>query len=199
MPEKPTPHLVNEYVTKFQADAEVSSSDKALVHLIDQFPNNTNREHVLLKVAVVNSLYGTNVWAIYNMAQHILDLKIDKRLEDGDPSLVTDIHCLTVKGKTRHHYSFATKYCSWHNQKAFPVYDQYVQKTLQEYKKQYAFYKFKQADLRDYPTFKSVIDAFCNWFNLNNFSYKGIDEFLWTYGRERFRARRINSKKGDNK
>ena len=55
-------------------------------------------EDVLIKCSSLNDFYSTNIFDIHTMAQHILSLKIDERLENGDLSLVNDIARVEVNG-----------------------------------------------------------------------------------------------------
>ena len=81
------------------------------------------------------------------MAKHILNLGIDNRLKSNDETLVNDIANLSINGKKKCFYSFATKYCSHHNPINFPIYDSYVDKILNYYKRKDHFYDFKREDL----------------------------------------------------
>jgi len=51
--------------------AEDAPADKALYALKERFPG-FDANSVLLKVAAVNQLYSTNVWAIGRMARHVV-------------------------------------------------------------------------------------------------------------------------------
>jgi hypothetical protein len=46
------------------------TTDRALTRLTEQFPG-FDREATLLKVTAVNALYGTNVFAVARMADHV--------------------------------------------------------------------------------------------------------------------------------
>jgi len=58
-------------------------------------PENTEISDILLKVAVLNDFYSTNIFSVYPVAKHILSLDIDVRLKAGDVTVVADIQ----KGK----------------------------------------------------------------------------------------------------
>ena len=53
-------------------------------------------------------------------------LNIDERLSKHDDTLVNDIANIEINGKNKYFYSFASKYCSHHNSRYFPIYDRYV-------------------------------------------------------------------------
>ena len=86
--------------------------------------------------------YSTNIFKIYPVAKHILNLNIDERLKSGDPTLVDEIAKINIGGKEKYFYSFASKYCSHHNQLDFPIYDSYVHKVLKNYRNDDMFFEF---------------------------------------------------------
>jgi len=156
---QPTPDLVNERIRKFDLSAP-GLTDQALTHLIAAFPNNRDEFAVLLKAAAINSLYSTNIYAIGEVAKHIYHLNIDARLRQGDPELVDAIACVTMNGKPRRNYSFASKYCSWHAPEQYPIYDSYVERLLWDYHQQDHFASFKREELGNYPRYKEIIEQF---------------------------------------
>ena len=89
------------------------------------------------------------------------------------------IACLTVRGKRRRHYSFATKYCSWHQPEQFPIFDNQVASLLLLYKRQWAFSEFNHDSLRNYDAYKAVIRSFQVYFHLDAFAFRQVDKFLW--------------------
>lgn len=185
----PSDTVIREYCLKFlSSNAEIS--DIAIRKLINVFPLNTNLEEILLKSIAINTLYSTNIFKISEMAKRILKLNIDERINNGDPNIVNLIasgHGI-ISNKTNkelNFYSFATKYCNWHNHEEYSIYDSYVEKILLEYKKLYSFTEFKANDLKDFSKFKSVLLDFKTYFNLTG-TMKEIDKFLWLYGKEKF-------------
>ena len=164
---------------KLQEDA----LDKLFFKLL---PRNEEISDILLKVATLNDFYSTNIFSVYPVAEHILSLKIDERLRQGDATLVNEIQNVAINGVTRKFYSFSTKYCSHHNPKEYPIYDSYVEKVLKYFRKTDKFSKFKNADLKDYQKFKNIIIAFREYYDLEEFNLKEIDQYLWQLGKEYF-------------
>ncbi len=125
------------------------------------------------------------------MAKHIQKLGIDDALISGDPHIVNKIavghgiHSSKTK-KELNFYSFATKYCNWHNLEQYAIYDSFVEKILLAYKKQDNFTEFTKDGLRDFMTFKRVIQDFMCFYDLSSHNLKEIDKFLWIYGKEMF-------------
>ncbi|HHV6305289.1 TPA: hypothetical protein ACUL54_001872, partial [Haemophilus influenzae] len=112
-------------------------------------------EPVLDNINIPNNVYSTNIFAIHYVAKHILGIKdLDKRLKSGDIELVRELGEVTIGGKEKYFYSFATKYCSHHNPIAFPIYDSYVEQVLLYFNKVDKFSALKRKDLKNYRKFK---------------------------------------------
>lgn len=189
----PTNKLLDEFIDKFNNDERYYLADKAIISLFESFPENKYLEHILLKISVINDLYSTNILGTFNMAKHIQKLDIDDRLKQGDPFLVNEIssgHGIISKknNKEINFYSFATKYCNWHNRENYAIYDSFVNKVLIAYKRNDNFSSFKETDLKNFIKFKEVILDFKQFYNLTDHDLKQIDKFLWIYGKEKFPA-----------
>jgi len=174
---KPIPALIQSYIRRF--DKEGGAVERALSKLFRLFPKNTALEDVLLKVVTVNSLYRTNIFATDQVAEHILGLNIDPLLKKGQSDAVDLIACVQLGNRERYNYSFATKYCSWHNQGAYPIYDRRVDAILWGYRNQDQFAEFQRQALWEYDEFKRVITTFRKHYKLEAFDFKALDKFLW--------------------
>jgi hypothetical protein len=151
------------------------------------YPYNVDIDDVLIKVCALNDFYSTHILSPYSVAQHILDLKIDDRLQNGDARLVNEIARNEIKGKSWNFYSFATKYCSHHKAEDYPIFDYYVQATLTHFKKQDRFAPFTQEEMKDYPTFKDIILQFREYYKLAKYDLKQLDRYLWLLGKKHFK------------
>ena len=160
--------------------------EKALNQLFQAYFKNTDLIEILLKSAALNDFYSTNIFSIYEMAKHIKELKIDESLQKGDANLVNKIAKIKIKEKEKNFYSFASKYCFFHNPDEFPIYDSYVAKILLYFDKKDKFSKFSQNDLKNYPTYKNAIFEFRKFYGLEEFSIKKLDQYLWLLGKEKF-------------
>jgi len=107
-----------------------------------------------------------------------------------DPLLVDQIAKVTIHGKVRRNYAFATKYCSFHNPCEYPIYDSFVDRVLRAYQKQDKFSSLPLGDLKDYERFKEVLEAFVLFYDLRAVNARELDCFLWGYGKEIFRKKR---------
>jgi hypothetical protein len=167
--------------------------DPALIELFTKYPKNDNFDHVLLKVVTLNTLYSLRIRVysdhptVYDVARHIVGQKIDSDLDHCLPELVHRISKIDKGKKTFYHYSFATKYCSFHRPESYPIWDSRVDEYLgqfrnQEKHKQGGFRQFKKKDLWNYPEFRKIVTEFRDHYGLQDFKFKQIDGFLFYEG-----------------
>lgn len=180
---KPTHDYVTRRLPDFDAVPRISDADRAVTLVFRQWPENKRIDEVLVKVSTLNALYSTNIYALNDVARHILELNIDSRLVAGDPNVVDEIAKVTIGGGRRYLLSFASKYCSWHHPVCYQIYDSLVDDVLWTYQRQFAFTKFKRQELRSYPRFVQVVDVLVDHCGLQAFSRKELDKFLWLEGR----------------
>ena len=192
---KPSVKEVNKYLKEWDDNKEYCDKEDLLNKLFLKLcQKNTDINDILLKVTTLNKFYSTGIISIYPVAKHILDdvTDIDSRLKKGDISAVSDIQSVILGGEMKKLYSFASKYCSHHNSKDYPIYDSYVDKVLWFFKcrdkenNKPSFSNFKRKDLKDYAKFKSIILEFRDYYGLTNFTLKQIDQYLWQLGKEYF-------------
>lgn len=184
---KPNKTEVNKYLDKWDSLENYVLQENALNKLfMEVYPNNTDINDILIKCSSLNDFYSTNIFSIFPVAKHILELNIDERLKNKDTSLVNDIAKLNINGKEKCFYSFATKYCSHHFPNDFPIYDSFVEKCLMYFKKKDRFYNFAKEDLKDYYKFKNILLQFKNYYNIDEFNLKDIDRYLWQLGKDYF-------------
>jgi hypothetical protein len=151
----PNPELVRAACEVFESDNNVA--EQALGELFGLFPTNADLPHVLLKVVVLNRLYSTQIFAVMDVARHIYANAeiIDRALACGSPEIVEAIAKVTIQGKIHNFFSFAAKYCSWHQAERYPIYDSRVDRYLWLLQKQEIFTgrPFVHDDLWDYSKF----------------------------------------------
>ena len=186
----PTIDLVQEECAEFDKEPFTKLGEEALAQLLMQFPRNEKASHVLLKVIALDRLYSTRIQYVdlVPFAHHIANCSIDEAISQGSPNAVDLIwDC----AETRKYYSFATKFCSWHNPKAYPMHDHYVDECLWAYNKQNSFYVFHREDMYDYEKFLVIVSAFRDRYNLTTttFSFRDLDKFLWRTGDRILRER----------
>jgi len=137
------------------------------------------------KYVVLNSdpLYHETIPTIFEVAEHIVNLGIDSDLRRGVDGLVRSLATVEVPPKkVRFNYSFATKYCSWHNPEAYPIFDSRVYAYLCHLVNHGCIDRFIRNDMWDYPIFKRTIEGFKERNRLGEFTFKEIDKFLYLQG-----------------
>ena len=185
---RPTVELVEAECKAF--DLENWLAEEALGQLRAQFPLNTDIHHVLLKVLVLNKLYGTMIRDIEveTVARHIVGLGIDTLLAQGSLQAVT---LITDCPNVRQYLSFASKFCSWHNPTAYPIYDGNVRECLSSYQKQDSFAQFRnKEDLYYYQKLFDAVLAFSSHYGLNSLTFKQLDKFMYRVGGQILKARK---------
>ena len=194
-------HWNNQWDTKDLFD-NYRAQEAALEWLFKTYPTNTDLNQVLIKVAALDVFYSTRIYHPTETAQHICKLKdFDERVKAGDLSLVTDVAVFTVKLKhdikrknivtkkkgedlKKNIFSFASKYCSWHNPEAYPIYDSKVKEKLKVFKTHLkSGLTYKKGDLNTYEGFCKAITEVRDKFCLGP-SMKQIDRYLWTWAKD---------------
>ncbi len=184
---KPCKNEVEKYLNKWDSLENYVLQENALDKLFFKvYPKNKDINEILVKASVLNDFYSTNIFKIFSVGKHILELNIDKRLKKGDTTLVNDIAKVTISGVEKNFYSFATKYCSHHYPKLFPIYDSYVEKVLIYFMKKDHFEKFTKNDLKNYTRFKEILISFKKFYKIDEYNLKDIDRYLWQLGKEYF-------------
>jgi hypothetical protein len=136
----------------------------------------------LLKVAAVNTLYGTNLYAITRMAKHAAAVLMATDLAAAGPELVEQLAALpTMNGRLskRRHYSFSSKFAHFFVCKErFPIMDSYAVAMLKRH--------LGSPIYRDDPT-KRYVAFLRNSQQLKQSSgFRGsnreLDRYLWLAG-----------------
>ncbi|MGN1325300.1 MAG: hypothetical protein ACI4YA_03025 [Candidatus Spyradenecus sp.] len=167
------------------------AQEKALEWLFKAYPQNTVLEQVLIKVTALDTLYSTSIFHITETAQHICTALIDfdARVKEGDLSLVKDLAVFKVvqvdgQEREKHIFSFASKYCSWHNPEAYPIYDSKVRDKLRAFKNDLGKdLVYTKGSLDTYDGFCNAMAEVRDKFHLDP-SMKRIDRYLWAWAKD---------------
>ena len=118
---KPTKEDVEKEIEAF--DKENGIGEWLLGNLFSRYRNNTVKSDVLEKVNILNRLYSTRLYSIEAMTNRILGVEsFDSLLDAGSVDAAESIIECDLEGKSRSTFSFASKYCSWHDPDAYPIY-----------------------------------------------------------------------------
>ena len=116
--------------------AQWRAADEALLAVRERFPE-FDMTGCLVKTLIVNALYGTNVFAITRMAEHVRKVLDETDLLAVGPELVEQIAALPkVAGqkRDRRHHSFASKFAHFFvDAEGFPIYDSYAVGTIEHH------------------------------------------------------------------
>lgn len=151
---------------------------------MQQLPLNTDITEVKIKATILNVCYSTHVHAIAKMAQGIVNLNIDSRLNSGDITLVEDIS--NAANVNKQFLSFASKYCAMHKPMAFPIYDRFVRLFLAKVISNGSLPNFKDSltaadiKLHNYGYYVKIYNAFMKYYNLSTLTYRQVDCYIWT-------------------
>lgn len=132
-----------------------------------------------MKVLALNKLYGTMIpdIKVETVAKHIVGLDIDARLDNGD---IQAVFLITDCPKVKQYLSFASKFCSWHNPTAYPIFDTNVRQCLWSYHNKDAFAEIKKKDdLYYYHKLVDTVIAFRKRYELNSLTFKQLDKFMY--------------------
>lgn len=168
---------------------------------------------ILVKVTCLNEFYSTRLNSnpakenpsrklavdIATMAKHIVKLAEEQGLGDliagGDAKAVDLIRWIPAKdaGAYSDAYSFATKYCSWHNPEAYPIVDGFS-KAMVYYLYRRLFgvalegARITHSALQDYKLFCELFDELKAWINSRccsihdkTYGVKDCDKLFWYY------------------
>lgn len=168
--------------------------EKLLKKLFSKLPNNKKLRNVLLKVSKLNCYYSTRIHDIYPVVQHIVNITtFDERIRKSKPDakLVKNLYWNRTSSGKKRLYSFATKYCSFHNPNVYPIFDRCVVDALSAINKKFNFADFTKTGLhkdKDYEEYCKIYKKFISRFKLKGLTYKQIDHYLWHLGK-RLRAK----------
>ncbi|MFH1444386.1 MAG: hypothetical protein ABIG34_03280 [Candidatus Peregrinibacteria bacterium] len=187
-PRKPSSQEVRRYLKRWDSLENYMLQESSLKKLFTKtYPSNSKMDDVLIKVCALNDFYSTNIFSPFTVAKHIVSLGIDKQLTKGDLSIVNKISRVVMPGGSIiNFYSFATKYCSHHYPKVYPIYDSYVDKILMYFRNKDHFHQFSREELKTYSKFRNVLMQFRKHYGLQQFNLKQIDKYLWQLGKRNF-------------
>jgi hypothetical protein len=170
-------------------------ADVALETLLALFPLNSHLPSVMLKVAVIDSLYNTRLPDIHSVSQRIAAIaNLDQLLVRGEAEAVNQIR--DIGRGPQGLYSFATKYCHWHSPRSFPIYDKFVKWILPVINGDHPFLNgpAEENNLDDFNGLDNAIHALMVHVGMDVSEYRKIDHALWIYGKYHFVEHRTRNR-----
>lgn len=177
---------LNDYMVQTANDvyAELDgwqTANRAFQQLQHKLPGFTP-EITLLKVASINALYSTNLYAIERMSKHICKMLSKCDLKSTGPELVDEIAKLPVAQpdqEQRHHVSFASKFCHFFiSADRYPILDTLAEWTLKKH------FKRGKVKLRRGSYYQDFVNAFNHLRTVSecDSTPAEIDHYLWLTG-----------------
>lgn len=104
-------------------DSKYGKEQELIEKIIKMHPLNDDLYWIAIKVSVIdltNSTQLTNYkskLSLYDISKIILELYVDSKIKNGDISIVSEIakRCKKFEGNGVNVFSFASKYCCYHN------------------------------------------------------------------------------------
>lgn len=168
--------------------------ESKIIHdVLCAFPQNTDLNTVAMKIAVIDVTNSTHLSqykslvSLYDLADIIVQAKdFDVRLSQGDPDLVK---LIANNGKINL-FSFASKYCTYHNVEIYKrddysIFDVVVKNVLPHYVKGLSVSRVETWRKRmDYQAFNDCIGRLLDENHIDiPFRRRKIDHFLWYQNR----------------
>ncbi|MEJ5257449.1 MAG: hypothetical protein WHS64_04285 [Fervidobacterium sp.] len=138
---------VESAVKLYESVEDFQNIDKALKKIRNTFPD-FSLQSSLVKVAVVNSLYNTNIFRTLDVAKHISEVVASDGI-NLEPDFVDKLSLIVLKsngddGKSKHYISFTSIFAHNFLSEKFPIYNSFVTKMvayhLHEEAKKYGSY-----------------------------------------------------------
>ena len=159
---------IDTVIEAFNADFETERTESTLRELIRTYPDNQDIRHILVKVVAINTLYHARVLDvdIHPLAIHIASIEgLDEMLRKDrlTPSMQSGVRGERGRNTSLCAYS---KYCSWHNQDAYAIYDGNVWQALVEYRSRKRGFTFKDAEAKNCEGFRAIVKRFQSHYGL---------------------------------
>lgn len=156
-------------------------SDLRNIELFEKTPLNTNAEDIRMKISAINDDEIRKQTLMEDMVTHILGLKIDDRLKQGDLNLVEEIASITAHGKSYHVMHFASVYCNYHKPDVYPIYSEQYFAFYRQYIKTFAL-PLDPENLNSYQVFSAALNDLLIRTNLKGkMNYLHVRKFGWLY------------------
>jgi len=172
------------YVEKWQQNEALTSAESIIFEAVQENMSNRSFMSELRVVILINGLYSAGVKDVVAMSRHIGNHgEIVDIISQGDAEAVERIakYRTGIESKEVRNYSFATKYCYFHNPERFPIYDKCMDDQLWASKDRIGV--FKRKELKRYEFFRQKVDDFIKVFSLEQ-SYTKVDHYLWLKKKE---------------
>lgn len=188
------------------SDPLYGTEGKAIEKIFKDYKENNDIQVVMMKICLLDFTNGTNInkhrskISLYEIARKITLIdNVDKRIEDGDPTVVNEIaRCVDATDEELVNlFSFASKYCHYHNKYSYEkddysIFDSVVQTVLPIYFKG----KITRAKIESwrknykYENFNKFIGDRLDELNISvTGRRRKFDHFLWYLNKDKMPIR----------
>jgi len=167
-----------------------------LKHYLGMYPSNNDHDTVIHKILLIDYTNSTNLrlyrkkgTSVFSLADQIVShaRELDQMIQSGAPEAVR----LIAGFGTVNLFSFATKYCCYHNtlcygRDDYSIYDNIVADVIPNYLDVKRFYITQCRVEQNYLEYKRIIDTLITVHGLQSIPQirRKIDHFLWFSNRE---------------
>lgn len=180
---------------KVLTDAGYGTDYEIIDSALKRFPANDDPDIIALKIALIDMTNSTHLGvhresiAVRELVDIILGIKdFDIRLKQGDPNLVSQL--AKCNGKVNL-FSFASKYCTYHNvdvygRDDYSIFDNVVEKSLPHYIPSLTVSQIeKWRKTFDYAAYNDCIAQLLDDNDIHiEFRRRKLDHFLWYTNRK---------------
>ena len=185
--------ILAKYLDLFQQQEGYFVADNRILEAFKMAPENINVDDVRVKVSALNDPEIEDNALIDGMAKHIVALRPDERLRQGDLALVEEVAALNVRHRDFHPIHFASAYCCFHQPTLFPIYSEQFLELYRRYIIENSL-PVDPSKINTYPVFARVLDDVMTRFHLKGkLNYLHFRKFGWLYAEDIFREAGILS------
>lgn len=191
-----TAENLEKYNQLVENDPGYGTDGKIIHNVLSAYPLNSNREIVALKICLIDVTNSTHLGthrsriSIDELAKIIMDIpNFDERLSCGDPGLINEL--AKSNGKINL-FSFASKYCLYHNKEVYgrddySIFDSVVAETLPHYVHGLSAAKIDSWRSNfDYKAFADCIQMILDEYGIDiPHRRRKFDLFLWYANRKK--------------
>lgn len=170
-PIKITDEILEQAGNNVANDKTYGKESDLIKECFQAYPKNDDKKIIALKCGLIDITNSTNI-SRYKSKISVVEIveillttpNLDERIEKGDHNLITDISSRTKNENDINLFSFATKFCCYHNifvygKDDFAIYDSVIKDHLPEYTTGVSKYKIDNLRKKhDYQGYLRIID-----------------------------------------
>lgn len=191
-----TNEMIEEAHRQVKATSNYGKEDDLITNCLKRFPTNTDVTIVAMKVGLIDITNSTHVSqhksliSAVELAECIVEIKdIDNRIKNGDPEVVNEI---ARSNGNINLFSFATKYCCYHNKNLYgrddySILDTVLKESLPKYFEDITSSQIKKWVVSfDYKSYNDYLTRKLDELGINvPFRKRKLDHYIWFNNRKK--------------